>query len=561
MVSLWGSKYGEDTGDHSDTATPHETEPSEAGTGTGAGVGAPHGTGHGTGRDTAPRRHYRPTREPDERTRLLIPPREHGHFLSPDDPAVTPLNLWSVRFLRALSILFLLISFIWWIVVLVSLFATPPGLHTRGSGFFIFSFATLTVGNLLVAVLFYASPNKAQRVSCLIIAVLLLVDVILILTIPRLRQQEGWVGIATAGWATLVAIWTVITDRVVAWGKREEEERLTGRVETRRTLGEWCVVFISAIVLIVLIVVVVLITGTLILRAKDAGLTPPGKRYYVNNYRYQVHLYCEGYKRSESEPTVLLEAGEMPVETGLASFAADAFRNGTIGRYCYWDRPGFAFSDNAPSPLSAGMAADALSEALARAGEDGPWILVSAGVGSIYSRIFASRHANDIKGIMLVDGLHENLLHRVGAPGRGFIIWARGVLSPLGIDRLFGAIFKGRSREDRIYGRSSYQDDRFLRAKLQENLVANSLTKNEISSARTIQSRETQLVVISSGMEIRRDKNWERAQRDLTKLTDKLIAWDIVNYAPHEIWETPRGRKTMETRLCEIINKTQSPDG
>jgi pimeloyl-ACP methyl ester carboxylesterase len=252
---------------------------------------------------------------------------------------------------------------------------------------------------------------------------------------------------------------------------------------------------------------------------------------------------------------VLLEAGEMPVETGLAPFAADALKNGTIQRYCYWDRPGFAWSDNAPSPLSAGMAADALSEALARAGEDGPWILVSAGVGSIYSRIFASRHANDIKGIMLIDGLHESLLHRVGAPGRGFMIWLRGVISPLGIDRLFGAIFKRRSRGDRVYGWSSYQSDKFLRAKLQENLVANGMTKNEINSARTIQSRQTRLVVISSGIEIRRDRNWERNQRDLSTLTDNLIGWDIVNWAPHEVWETPRGRKTMEKRLGQMMEE------
>lgn len=535
MVSLWGSKYGEDTGNDSDTATPHENEPSESGTG--------------------PRR-YRVTREPDERTRL-IPPREHGHFLSPDDPAVTPLNLWSVRFLRALSILFLLISFIWWIVILVSLFATPPGLHTRGSGFFVFAYATLTVGNLLVSVLFYATPNKAQRVFCLIIAVLLIVDLILILTVPRLRLEEGWVGIATVGWASLVAIWTVATDRVVAWGKREEEERLTGRVETRRTLGEWCGVFISAVVLGLLIVVVVLISGTLILRARDASLAPPGRRYYVNNYKYQVHLFCEGKKNDENTPTVLLEGGEMPVETGLAPFAADALRNGTIQRYCYWDRPGFAWSDNAPSPLSAGMAADALSEALARAGEDGPWVLVSAGVGSIYSRIFASRHATDIKGMMLVDGLHESLLHRVGAPGRGFMIWLRGIISPLGIDRLFGAIFKRRSRADRVYGWSAYQSDKYLRAKLQENIVANGMTKNEINSARTIQSRDTRLVVISSGIEIRRDRNWERTQRDLSTLTDKLIGWDIINWAPHEVWETPRGRKTMEKRLCQLMEESK----
>lgn len=466
------------------------------------------------------------------------------------------MNLWTVRLLRMISIIFLLISFLWWVVLLVSLFVTPPGLHTRGSGFFIFSYSTLTVGNLLVLVLFYSSPSKAQRISCLTIAVLLLVDLIVILAVSRLRLEEGWVGVATVAWATLMAIWTVITDRVVAWGKREEEERLTGRAETRRTLGEWISVLIGSLVLIVLIAVLVLMTGVLILRARDSALSPPGERYYVNNDRYEVHLFCEGESSElagEATPTVLFEAGERPIELGLGPFAANALKNGTIDRYCYWDRPGFAFSDNAPSPLSAGMAADALSEALAVAGEEGPWVLVSAGVGSIYSRIFASRHANDIQGILLVDPLHEDFLKRVGSPGRGFMIWLRGVISPLGLDRLSGAIFRGRNRQDRVYGQSSYQSDRYLRAKLQENLAANSLTKNEIISARTIQSKETRLAIISSGVQIRRDSEWEAKQRDLTHLTDALVGWDIVNAAPHEVWQHAKGRKLMEERLGELV--------
>ena len=438
----------------------------------------------------------------------------------------------------------------------MSIFVSPPGLNSRGSGFFYFSYSTLTVGNLLVAILFYASPSKSQRISCLVIAVVLLLDLILTLAVPRLRVEEGWVGVATVAWATLMAIWTVVTDRVVAWGKKEEEERLTGRAETRRTIREWCSVLTSSIILIVLIVVAVLLTAVLIIRARDASLALPGERYWVDADKYQVHLFCEGEAKestAEAKPTVLLEAGERPVELGLAPFAANALKNGTIDRYCYWDRPGFAWSDNAPSPLSAGMAADALSEALARAGEEGPWILVSAGIGSIYSRIFASRHATEIKGMLLIDALHEDLLYKVGAPGRGFMLWLRGILSPLGFDRIPGAIVRGRTREDRVYGRASYQSDRYIKAKLQENMMANSLTKNEVTSARTIQSRDTRLVVISSGIEVRRDSEWERKQRDLTHLTDDLVAWDIVNAAPHEVWQTLKGRKMMEKRLGTLV--------
>jgi hypothetical protein len=200
------------------------------------------------------------------------------------------------------------------------------------------------------------------------------------------------------------------------------------------------------------------------------------------------------------------------------------------------------------------MAADVLSEALARAGEEGPWILASAGVGSIYSRIFSSRHGRDISGLLMIDPLHEDLLYRIGSPNRGFLLWAWGIISPLGLDRLPAALFKGRTREDRVYGRSAYQGGKYIKAKLQESLVANSLTKNEVSSARNIQFDKTPLVIISSGIEVRRDSEWEKKQRDLTHLTRKLVSWDIVTKAPGEVWKTYDGREMIEKRLKELVH-------
>merc|ERR1739848_352457 len=182
--------------------------------------------------------------------------------------------------------------------------------------------------------------------------------------------------------------------------------------------------------------VAVLITLTIILRALDAGVAPPGKLHWVNN--------------------------------------------GTISRYCFADRPGIAWSDAAPSPLSASFATDVLSEALAKAGEDGPWVLASAGIGSIYQRVFSSRHGEEVKGMVLIDPLHEDLLPEVGSAGRGFLLWLRGVISPLGLDRLSGALFKGRTSRDRIYGRAAQQNGKFIFAKFQESLVAGSFTKRDV---------------------------------------------------------------------------------
>lgn len=432
-------------------------------------------------------------------------------------------------------------------------------MHSRGSGFFDFSYTTLTVGNLLIAILFFSTPSKAMEIGSLIVAGFLVIDMIIILSVARLRAEEGWVGIASVIWATLIALYNVLTDRVVAWGKKEEEERLTGRTETRRTLRQWCAVLTEALILIVMVVVVVLLTATLILRSRDASLGPPGKRYYVDGDKYELHLGCVGEVTYNAEgkrnPTVLVEAGEDPLEDTFDDWIYDSYRNGTIDRYCYYDRPGFAWSDNAPSPHSAGMTSDALSEALVRAGEKSPWVLVSAGVGGIYSRIFASRHLRQIQGIFLVDALHEDLLHRIGSPRRGFLLWARGVISPLGYDRLAGALFNGRTRQDRIYGKSAYQSGKFIKAKLQENLVANSLTRNEVLQARNIQSRRTPLVVISSGIQNRRDDEWAEKQKDLTTLTDKLVSWDVINGAPHQVWLTLEGRRIMEQRLGELVRE------
>ena len=43
----------------------------------------------------------------------------------------------------------------------------------------------------------------------------------------------------------------------------------------------------------------------------------------------------------------------------------------------------------------------------------------------------------------------------------------------------------GGVQEDRVYGRNAYQSGNFIRAQLQENLVVDSLSKNEVVSARS----------------------------------------------------------------------------
>lgn len=179
---------------------------------------------------------------------------------------------------------------------------------------------------------------------------------------------------------------------------------------------------------------------------------------------------------------------------------------------------------------------------------------MSAGIGSLYSRIFSSRHNGDIKGILLVDPLHEDFLDEVGASGRGFLLWLRGIISPLGLDRIPGALFKGRNKQDRVWGQSAYQTGKYIYAKLQENLVADTLSKRDVASSRAIQDPYVPLTLVSSGDKIREDSKWGEKQRDLSGLTQKLQHWDIVNKAPHQIWETLEGREVLEKRLSQLVH-------
>jgi hypothetical protein len=96
--------------------------------------------------------------------------------------------------MRWITVIFAVITFLWWALQLVSLFVTPPGLHTRGSGFFSFSYASVAFANLLFTLIFFGTPSRAVRVLSFFMAFILLVDTIITLAVEKTRFEEGWVG-------------------------------------------------------------------------------------------------------------------------------------------------------------------------------------------------------------------------------------------------------------------------------------------------------------------------------------------------------------------------------
>lgn len=71
------------------------------------------------------------------------------------------------------------------------------------------SFSTLATGSLVLLLLFFATPAKSEQYSWIILSVFLFIDIIIILAVGRIREEEGWVGIVTVIWATVISTWGV----------------------------------------------------------------------------------------------------------------------------------------------------------------------------------------------------------------------------------------------------------------------------------------------------------------------------------------------------------------
>src|SRR5262245_61950793 len=121
---------------------------------------------------------------------------------------------------------------------------------------------------------------------------------------------------------------------------------------------------------------------------------PPGRLVEIGTHR--LHLHCAG----EGSPTVVFDAA-----LGASSLSWSLVHPtvARVTRACVYDRAGFAWSDGGPMPRTAGRVADELHRLLRTADVPGPYILVGHSFGGLVMRLFASRHADDVAGIVLIE--------------------------------------------------------------------------------------------------------------------------------------------------------------
>jgi pimeloyl-ACP methyl ester carboxylesterase len=136
---------------------------------------------------------------------------------------------------------------------------------------------------------------------------------------------------------------------------------------------------------------------------------------------------------------VVLEAGLGEQSMTWASVQPGVARS---TRVCSYDRFGYGWSQ---ARLGAGNyrdSAENLHSLLAKAGEEGPYVLVGHSVGGTIARLFTDLYPEEVSGLVLVDPTEEEAVIRAGEWGvRVQALQSRifAFMGRIGIVRLFGA--------------------------------------------------------------------------------------------------------------------------
>lgn len=154
-------------------------------------------------------------------------------------------------------------------------------------------------------------------------------------------------------------------------------------------------------------------TALIFVSAFVGGCANPGRMDRFTTYPVQgvlvevetgrsLQLDCRG----AGSPTIILQAGGDV--TGSLAWAPVHDQLAVRTRTCAYSRAGILWSDPRTDPFHPEEVATDLHNALMRAGETGPYILVGHSRGGLYSLIFAGLYPDDVAGLVLADSSHPD---------------------------------------------------------------------------------------------------------------------------------------------------------
>lgn len=125
---------------------------------------------------------------------------------------------------------------------------------------------------------------------------------------------------------------------------------------------------------------------------------PPGRMVEVNGSRLHLQIMGGGW------PVVVLESGISASSLSWAGIQPLLAQHTTV---CSYDRAGLAWSDVSSTSTTPTALARQLHDLLARAGLQGPFVMVGHSFGGLIVRAFAGQFPGETAGLILLDALHH----------------------------------------------------------------------------------------------------------------------------------------------------------
>lgn len=163
--------------------------------------------------------------------------------------------------------------------------------------------------------------------------------------------------------------------------------------------------------------------------------TPLGKIYEVDGHK--MHIYVTG----QSGPSIIFESGGAGWCMDWNIIQREVSKYATAISY---DRSGFGWSEPGTLPRDANQIEKELHSLLEKTEVKKPYILVGASFGGHIVRLYASRHPNDVVGIVLLDARHEDIDYKMPNGWKKIVSIGRSInqfmllLSQLRLLKLFG---------------------------------------------------------------------------------------------------------------------------
>lgn len=297
-------------------------------------------------------------------------------------------------------------------------------------------------------------------------------------------------------------------------------------------------------------------------------------------HTYKLYLRCYGdvfanKKNIDTKLMPIILYGHGGTDTGYSSavWLQEMYNLNLIDRYCTYDRPGYGLSDSAPAPLSISTVADGLKHALLKeANITGPFITVGYDMGGLVNQVFAAKNNNLVKGIMLIDSWHPDVLMnkylKKSLPGdyynhnsnfkippelhkpHSFSIFFKGILSTLGLNLQTSMVFAHHGSRERVLGSDMIYQGKYLRSKFLESITNSILSYNDVVDSLD-RLTDIPISVVSSKNMIKKNKIWGRWQRELTLISSRTFKWKIAE-GDHELYKSELGKEALREELLKL---------